>query len=56
VITDNGEKTIWNVVDIALLKLEERQVVMALVKNTLKSDQSITKKRIAFLMKKYGIM
>lgn len=24
VITDNGEKTIWNVVDIALLKLEER--------------------------------
>lgn len=23
VITDNGEKTIWNVVDIALLKLEE---------------------------------
>ena len=24
VITDNGEKTIWNVVGIALLKLEER--------------------------------
>lgn len=24
VITDNGKKTIWNVVDIALLKLEER--------------------------------
>ena len=24
VTTDNGEKTIWNVVDIALLKLEER--------------------------------
>lgn len=24
VITDNGERTIWNVVDIALLKLEER--------------------------------
>lgn len=24
VITDNGEKTIWNVVDIALLKPEER--------------------------------
>lgn len=24
VITDNVEKTIWNVVDIALLKLEER--------------------------------
>lgn len=24
VITDNREKTIWNVVDIALLKLEER--------------------------------